>query len=447
MTVISPFMWDWKLITGTSLCFIGGAISAGGGIGGGAFYLSAFILILGMDAHTAVPLSKVTILGLAVGGLIVLMPQRHPRVRARPLIDYDAALILQPTVLLGSVAGVFANVLSPTWLIVVALTAVFGLTSFRAIRKGIQMRRKELAAEKATKAESAEDHGAIPMVTVAESAPVAAAAAAVAVVVATRPPESPARDDGSIPDLPEIPSCRKKHGAAIAKFGVMTAVMVGVFAFLFVKGGSSGSSLAGIECGSAEYWGVVAAVCPFLAAITGVIIWWLRARRIPTAVAEGDLTFSAKQTVLVTLGGVLAGLVSSALGIGGGIVVGPLLLDLGMIPQVATATSSFLIIFMASSSTFQYLLMGKLPLYHAAWYFGVGFASAVVGQLLVVWLIKKTKKQFVVDFLLAGIIILSALAMAGLLIVQLIGDIKTKTGLWFNPICTFPHLSSSSSSW
>ena len=93
------FKWDGNLIAGSLLCFVGGALCSGGGIGGGAFYLSAFMLIIGMDAHLAVPMSKVTIFGVAIGGLFILLPQRHPKSPRRPLVDFDAALTLQPGVL------------------------------------------------------------------------------------------------------------------------------------------------------------------------------------------------------------------------------------------------------------------------------------------------------------------------------------------------------------
>jgi len=48
-----------KLLYGTILVFIGGCLCAGGGIGGGGIYIPIFILLLGMSAHEAVPLSKV----------------------------------------------------------------------------------------------------------------------------------------------------------------------------------------------------------------------------------------------------------------------------------------------------------------------------------------------------------------------------------------------------
>ena len=55
---ISDF-FNRDLLLGTILAFIGGMLCAGGGIGGGGIYIPVFILVLGMSAHEAIPLSKV----------------------------------------------------------------------------------------------------------------------------------------------------------------------------------------------------------------------------------------------------------------------------------------------------------------------------------------------------------------------------------------------------
>ena len=73
--------------------------------------------------------------------------------------------------------------------------------------------------------------------------------------------------------------------------------------------------------------------------------------------------------------GVLAGL----LGIGGGLVKGPLPLELGMRPQAAAATSGFMVLFTASSTTLQFLLAGALRAEHVAAGHGL-LAAAAAGS-------------------------------------------------------------------
>ena len=52
------------------------------------------------------------------------------------------------------------------------------------------------------------------------------------------------------------------------------------------------------------------------------------------------------------ISGVMAGL----LGIGGGLIIGPLLLELGLHPIVSTATSNFMVLFTSSSTSIQFII-------------------------------------------------------------------------------------------
>lgn len=345
-TNVPDFKFDIKLLEGSLICFIGGALCSGGGIGGGAFYLLTFILLLGMDTHTAVPLSKVTIFGIALGGLFVIVPQKHPLNKLRTLIDYNAVMILQPMVLLGTVVGVFMNVIFPNWLITIGLAILFCVTSYRTLSKGFKLRKKDKAAqqEKARKArEEEEEHAA----SLAESDGVSG----IELNDTKKAGGNDTEDSVAlIEDANEVPIVTDEHDAkkketreSVIKALSMLVVMIGMFVFLYLKGSTSGKSAAGIECGSPVYWGLVAAVFPYMICVTLFVLWFLK-RHKRRIVLEGDLTLSNKQMVQIVFGGFFAGLLSSFLGVGGGVVVGPLLLELGLLPQVATATSSFMIV-------------------------------------------------------------------------------------------------------
>eukprot|EP00964_Phaeocystis_antarctica_P150724 scaffold118212_cov48-Phaeocystis_antarctica.AAC.1 len=66
----------------------------------------------------AIPLSIATVFGAstysALGNYIW---QKHPVVKHRHQIAYDVVLVLLPSTLLGSTAGVFLNKVCPNWLI------------------------------------------------------------------------------------------------------------------------------------------------------------------------------------------------------------------------------------------------------------------------------------------------------------------------------------------
>ncbi len=57
-------------------------------------FVPTFILVLGLNAHYALPLSQVTILGVSLGSLAFLLPQRHPTLPRR-LVDLSLASLLE----------------------------------------------------------------------------------------------------------------------------------------------------------------------------------------------------------------------------------------------------------------------------------------------------------------------------------------------------------------
>lgn len=55
---------------------------------------------------------------------------------------------------------------------------------------------------------------------------------------------------------------------------------------------------------------------------------------------EGDVEWSRRNTLLFPALSSLAGLIAGMFGVGGGIVKGPLMLEMGVLPDVAAATSA-----------------------------------------------------------------------------------------------------------
>merc|ERR1719460_1157264 len=93
----------------------------------------------------AVPLSKATILGGAVGNFISIGPSRHPKAK-RPMIDYESSAFMQSGELLGVVFGVLLNNLLPAIAIVVFLLMILSYNAYKTIKKAFATRAKETKA-------------------------------------------------------------------------------------------------------------------------------------------------------------------------------------------------------------------------------------------------------------------------------------------------------------
>lgn len=140
----------WQVISAVVLVFLSASICSAGGIGGGGLFIPIFNLLLRFDAKTSAALSNFVILGGSLANLIWNLPQLHPLLPRKRVIDYDVALLLQPNMLLGISVGVICNVMFPGWLIIAQLAIILGYITFRSCNNGLKRWKLEtsLAAAK-----------------------------------------------------------------------------------------------------------------------------------------------------------------------------------------------------------------------------------------------------------------------------------------------------------
>jgi len=66
-----------------------------------------------------------------------------------------------------------------------------------------------------------------------------------------------------------------------------------------------------------------------------------------------EVQFTTARLRCVSVAGLAAGSIASLVGVGGGMVIGPLLLQLKMMPSESSSTSGFMMVFTALSGTIQ----------------------------------------------------------------------------------------------
>jgi uncharacterized membrane protein YfcA len=69
-----------------------------------------------------------------------------------------------------------------------------------------------------------------------------------------------------------------------------------------------------------------------------------------------DVVWSKRIFIKYPLYSFISGVMAGLLGIGGGLIIGPLLLELGLHPVVSTATSNFMVLFTSSSTSIQFII-------------------------------------------------------------------------------------------
>ena len=91
--------------------------------------------------------------------------------------------------------------------------------------------------------------------------------------------------------------------------------------------------------------------------------------------------------------GIFAGIVSSSLGIGGGMITNPVFSGLGMDPKQSSSTSNFLIIVTAIASCFIFVLSGQLKIEYSLCMGALCTVAAWVGSFFILKYINRTGKS------------------------------------------------------
>lgn len=359
-------------------------------VGGGGLLVPLYALVLGVGTSLAIPLSTATIFGVACGNSLFIVRQRHPKAN-RPLIDYAAVAMMQPGELLGAVFGVLLNRLFPEVLVVATLVLVLGLTSIQTLMK----------ATKRFRAESAERAGN---------------STGDATVIVPDPERAEAKEAtaASATALSAIEK-REARQYPVEVWLALLLMMGYIILYSGVLNGWIGRGLS--VCDGSAYWVVYfSPVIVYGGMVVGFGLRNVRANEAKEssgfAFVAGDLQWSLRNCARLGTASVLAGIIAGMLGLGGGMVLGPLFVALEFNPMVATSSTGFMILFTALASAVQYFAVGRLGWQFALWFALIGAIGAQTGQRVVKKIVHKTGRPSVVIFLLGSIISLSVIVMA-----------------------------------
>ena len=115
-------------------------------MGGGALNVPIFYLVWGFTYRESVVMSLATLMGNYLCQVLINLTERHPIQRDRPLIYWDAVLILLPAELAGANIGVILSAIFPDTLCVLLGMVVLVIAFVAALDKGVQLHEKESMA-------------------------------------------------------------------------------------------------------------------------------------------------------------------------------------------------------------------------------------------------------------------------------------------------------------
>ncbi|GFZ08439.1 sulfite exporter TauE/SafE family protein [Actinidia rufa] len=400
-----------SIVLGTIVGFFGAAFGSVGGVGGGGIFVPMLSLIIGFDAKSATAISKCMIMGAAASTVYYNLKLRHPTLDM-PIIDYDLALLVQPMLMLGISIGVAFNVVFADWMVTVLLIILFVGTSTKAFFKGVETWKKEtiMKKEAAKRSETTgndqegEEYKLLP--------------------------GGPSNDTEK-----EIKDNSEKEVSIIEnvcwkELGLLVFVWVAFLALQIAKNGTT-------TC-STVYWVLNLLQIPVSVGVTSYeAISLYKGTRVIASKGEDGSNLKAHQLILYCSCAVLAGIVGGLLGLGGGFILGPLFLELGVPPQVSSATATFAMTFSSSMSVVEYYLLKRFPVPYALYFVAVATVAAFIGQHVVRRLIIILGRASLIIFILAFTIFVSAISLGGVGITNMISKIENHDYMGFENLCKY----------
>ncbi|CAM8928357.1 unnamed protein product [Rhodiola kirilowii] len=399
--------FSWRIVLATVIGFLGSGFGTVGGVGGGGIFVPMLTLLLGFDTKSAAALSKCMIMGASASSVWYNLRVPHPT-REVPIIDYDLALLFQPMLMLGITIGVALSVVFPYWLITVLIIILFAGTSSRSFFKGIEMWKEETILKKEmAKRTHVNSRGELLIDTVYE----------------------------------QLDSREEKSPLQLMCFNLdlkkMMVLIIVWASFLLLQIFKNNVSV----CGK-MYWVLFIAQFPIAAGVFGhkaVKLYREHNRRMLAGnmenICEASIQWNVVHLAFCALCGVVGGTVGGLLGSGGGFILGPLLLEIGVMPQVASATATFVMMFSSSLSVVEFYLLKRFPIPYALYLTSVSIMAGFWGQFFIRKLITFLKRASIIVFILSAVIFASALTMGVIGIENSIVMIKNHQFMGFLSFC------------
>ncbi|CAB9512660.1 Sulfite exporter TauE/SafE family protein [Seminavis robusta] len=391
----------------------------------------------------------------------------------RPVINYDMALFMSPMQMAGAVLGVLVQRVLPNWLYLLTAACVLSYTSYRTYKKYFSARKVEKEKLEASKCQAKKE--VLSTQETDSSGPVVEEGEDVALEEASndapKEQQSCAEEESiSTVDEEAPPSSVQMNGEIVEeigrdttdqddslelriqfleedmrqypleKIGALVLLWIGLFVLTLLQGGKGVESLLGIQCDSPWYYVMISIQFLWLfcfAAYFGRRLMKDQEARAAVAypyLGEEDPVWDAPSIRYYGAFCFLSGVVAALIGIGGGMVLGPMMLVMGIDPRVSTATNSTMIVVTSSSIAIMFVTSGMVPWSYAVFYFCVTFAGAWLGKSQIDGYVKRTGKASMLIFILASII---AFATIGCFVI-FITRLSAKGWCFddFRPFCT-----------
>ncbi|KAK6917383.1 Transmembrane protein TauE-like [Dillenia turbinata] len=379
-----------KVLISGVLCFLSASISSAGGIGGGGLFIPILSIVAGFDLKTASSFSAFMVTGGSIASVLCNMFITSPKHSHKVLINYDIALLSEPCMLLGVSIGVICNGAFPEWLITIMFAVFLAWSTFKTCKSGVIYWKSESEEALRNEFEKLENE----------------------VVRNGNFGGDVVEGDEGIKE----PLLGEEKGRELRfpwmKFGMLVIIWFSFFFIYLLRGNRDRKSIIPIEPCGVGYWILSSFQIPLAIIFT---VWILLCKH--TNPDESKQTGAHAKAgwqsnkLLFPVMAFLAGMLGGVFGIGGGMLISPLLLQVGIPPEVTAATCSFMVFFSSSMSAFQYLLLGMGHIEAALIFSCLCFIGSLIGLMVVHRAIEKYGRASLIVFSVGTVMALSTVLL------------------------------------
>jgi len=347
----------------------------------------------------------ILIFGGSLGNFLNVFRYRDPKTN-KPIVIYDLALLVMPSMIIGTHLGVVINQVLAPIITIICLTGVI-----------YSMLRKIYARAKTTYAKETRRQNT-PLLDVDRKLSIEGDWHSKIDVEMTemdrnRPTLTLNAIDERFEDLMEedYKLFPKRKLSLLLGLLAFTATMA------YLRGTDELDSVIGIDHCSPAYWGF------FALTLLGCFFLFLNNKRFVSgrlAIKKERNSLFQEQSYQLNgekdmkrLGvlGAGAGFLAGLLGIGGGIILGPTLLNMGVEAQSLAATVGFFVVQTSFISLFQSFLYGDVSTNELMYFFLISVIGSYFVSLAMTWLVNKFNRPSIILFLLSGVLLASMIAM------------------------------------
>jgi len=392
------------------LMFLAGLANSGG-LGGGALLSPVLLLFFNYDPNKAIMIVYSIVFGGSLGNFLNVALQKNPAT-GRSYVDYDLSLICMPLMTLGANVGVLLNRVFPPFLVIVGLTLVIIYTGKKVwaranLRYSEETEQQEKALLDVDQPRPSKDKRDFEMSLLSGSNRDSS--------ILNRDSSKSNRYSSMPSELKEILQEEKELFPKRKIFMILLMLSFVIF-MMILKGSKDYGSPIGLEYCETGYWMV------FLLSLAGCYAFYLKGlqmvnqnlaiKRQYRFRPDGNEFYLTPEIVnrfgmLSFIAGISAGL----LGLGGGMVMSPLLLQFGMGPQVLAATVGFFVVQTSFVTLFQSFYYGDVTGTETMFFLVISFFGSFGVSYGLNYMVKKYNRPSLILFALSFVLLLSFIVM------------------------------------